>query len=68
MHVAANIATTLNAVMDERQLSLRGVETETGVDHDTVRRIVAGQVWADTWTVARLEDGLHVQLWPSRPQ
>lgn len=47
-------------------LSLRGVEAATGVDHDTVARILKGDVWPDIATVANLEHGLGVDLWPGR--
>lgn len=49
-------------------LSLRGVETATGVDHDTVARILRGDTWPDIATVAHLEHGLGVDLWPGRAQ
>ncbi|MEO6627003.1 MAG: helix-turn-helix transcriptional regulator [Aquihabitans sp.] len=48
------------------ELSLRGVEAATGVDHDTVARILRGDTWPDIATVAHLEHGLNVDLWPGR--
>ncbi len=47
-------------------LSLRGVEAVTGVDHDTVARILRGDTWPDIATLANLEHGLAVDLWPGR--
>lgn len=47
-------------------LSLRGVEAATGVDHDTVARILRGDTWPDIATVANLEHGLEADLWPGR--
>lgn len=44
--------------------SLRDVEAATGVDHDTVARILRGDTWPDIATLARLEHGLGVDLWP----
>jgi hypothetical protein len=54
----------LQTAIDGR--SLRAVETITGVDHTTVHAILAGRTWPDTLTVARLEQGLGVSLWPTR--
>ncbi len=48
------------------ELSLRGVEVATGVDHDTVARILRGDTWPDMATVAHLELGLGTDLWPGR--
>jgi len=48
------------------ELSLRAVEAATGVDHDTVARILRGDTWPDIATVANLEHGLGVDLWPGR--
>lgn len=48
------------------ELSLRGVESATGVDHTTVARILSGDTWPDMATVAHLEHGLGADLWPGR--
>jgi hypothetical protein len=48
------------------ELSLRGVEAATGVDHDSVARILRGDTWPDIATVAKLEHGLAADLWPGR--
>jgi transcriptional regulator with XRE-family HTH domain len=48
------------------ELSLRSVEAATGVDHDTVARILRGDTWPDIATVANLEHGLEADLWPGR--
>jgi transcriptional regulator with XRE-family HTH domain len=45
-------------------LSLRDVERSTGIDHATVARVLAGETWPDLETIARLEHGLGVALWP----
>lgn len=44
--------------------SLRTIEEATGVNYTTVHAILAGRTWPDTLTVARLEHGLGVALWP----
>ncbi len=62
--VAQRLAARLAAVVDGR--SLRAVERATGVDHDTVARILRGAPWPDIATVAHLEHGLGADLWPGR--
>ena len=44
--------------------SVRSVGRLTGVPHNTVAKILTGQVWPDFVTIARLELGLDVSLWP----
>ncbi|MHB8220589.1 MAG: hypothetical protein ACYDHU_09770 [Acidimicrobiales bacterium] len=46
--------------------SLRAAGTLTGVDHTTIGDVLAGRVWADVATLARLEAGLGSDLWPGR--
>lgn len=62
MEVVRLIVQNLRTAIDGT--SLRAVETLTGVDHTTVHAILAGRTWPDTLTVARLEQGLGVSLWP----
>lgn len=62
--VAQRLASRLAAAVDGR--SLRAVERATGVDHDTVARILRGDTWPDIATVAHLEHGLGADLWPGR--
>ena len=49
-------------------MSLRAVEAVTGVDHDTVARVLRGDTWPDMATVANLEHGLGKKLWPEPSQ
>ncbi|GGK54837.1 XRE family transcriptional regulator [Nocardia camponoti] len=44
--------------------SVRGASARTGVNHAVIACILAGTTWPDTETVARLETGLGVALWP----
>jgi hypothetical protein len=44
--------------------SLRAVSRLTGVGHNTLASILAGKVWPDFSTIARLEIGLQAPLWP----
>lgn len=44
--------------------SLREVGRLAGVDHTTISAVLAGDRWPDLVTVARLEQGLGVRLWP----
>lgn len=45
--------------------SLRAMSRQTGVDHTTIGAILNGAVWPDLQTIARLEAGLGVALWPA---
>lgn len=47
--------------------SLRAVAADAGIGHVTLQRVLAGQAWPDLQTIARLEAGLDVELWPRRP-
>ena len=49
--------------MGER--SLRSVAKACGMNHETLRGVLAGQVWPDMLTVARLEAGFAQSLWPA---
>ena len=46
--------------------SLRSVAEASGLTHVTLLNILGGKVWPDLSTIARLEYGLGVQLWPKR--
>jgi len=63
--VARRLAIALRAAMGER--SLRAAGADTGVDHSTIQAILQGRAWPDLDTIARLENGLNVDLWPGRP-
>lgn len=60
--VAGGLAVALREAMAGR--STRTVRELTGVDHTTVGAILNGTTWPDLATVARLEHGLGVDLWP----
>ncbi|WP_172655925.1 helix-turn-helix domain-containing protein [Demequina maris] len=61
--VARRVALALHAAIGES--SLREVAARTGVDHTTVADVLNGTAWPDTITLARLEIGLGVALWPA---
>lgn len=44
--------------------SLRAVGRTTGVGHNTLASILAGRIWPDFMTIAKLELGLEAALWP----
>jgi len=44
--------------------SIRSVAARTSVGHPTLLNILSGRVWPDFVTVAKLEQGLRVQLLP----
>lgn len=55
---------SLNLANAIGETSVRAVARSTGVPHNTVAKILAGQVWPDFVTIARLELGLQASLWP----
>lgn len=61
--VARQLALNLRGAMGKR--STRGVRAATGVDHTTVADILNGTTWPDLNTLAKLEHGLGVDLWPA---
>lgn len=70
-HVAAavvqSIAATLQAVMAERGLSFRRLAELSGVNRQTVNDVAVGRCWPDVATIAQLESGLTIRLWPAPP-
>jgi hypothetical protein len=60
--VARRYAVNLRTAMAGR--SLRAVQEITGVDHSTIQSILQGKTWPDLDTMAKLENGLGVVLWP----
>lgn len=56
---------SLNLAAAVGDSSLRSVSRVTGVGHNTLANILAGRIWPDFSTIARLEIGLEVVLWPS---
>jgi hypothetical protein len=62
--VARRLAVNLRAAMAGR--SSRSVGGDAGVDPRTVDRILAGALWCDIMTLAKLEESLGVDLWPGR--
>ena len=44
--------------------SVRQAGERCGVDHTTILAIIGGRSWPDLATIARLESGLAVSLWP----
>ncbi|GAB2450996.1 hypothetical protein GCM10027187_18680 [Streptosporangium sandarakinum] len=65
--VVQAIAATLQAVMTERRLSFRRLAEISGVNRQTVNDVAAGRCWPDVATIAQLEVGLAVRLWPASP-
>ncbi|TDD00514.1 XRE family transcriptional regulator [Nonomuraea deserti] len=65
--VVQAIAAALQAVMAERGLSFRRLAEVSGVNRQTVNDVVVGRCWQDVATIAQLEAGLAVRLWPASP-
>ena len=60
--VARLLVLNLIAAIGDR--SLREVGVLTGVDRTAIAEFIAGKSWPDIATIARLEVGLGVSLWP----
>jgi len=61
------IAAALQNVMAEQGLSFRRLAERSGVNRQTVNDVVVGRCWPDVATVAQLEAGLGIRLWPAPP-
>lgn len=62
--VARQLVLNLHSAMSGR--SIRSVAAESGVGNVTLSMVLAGRAWPDLATIARLEAGLDVELWPRR--
>ncbi|WP_108250378.1 helix-turn-helix domain-containing protein [Planctomonas deserti] len=60
--VARRFALNLRSALGAK--SLRAAADVTGVDHSTIQAILQGRVWPDLETIAKLERGFGVVLWP----
>ena len=60
--VARRFAQNLRRAVGDR--SIRSVAEASGVTHTTLLSVLAGQVWPDLETIAKLEHGLGIDLWP----
>ncbi|KQQ28660.1 hypothetical protein ASF54_08425 [Frondihabitans sp. Leaf304] len=56
----------LNVRMAMDGRSIRSVALDSGIGNVTLVSILAGKAWPDLATIARLETGLGVDLWPGR--
>lgn len=45
--------------------SVRAVSAECNVSHATVLHIISGEIYPDLTSMARLEQGLQIVLWPA---
>jgi transcriptional regulator with XRE-family HTH domain len=60
--VARQLVLNLREAVGER--SIRAVGVQTGLDHSTILRILGGEVWPDLETIAKIELGLGVSIYP----
>jgi transcriptional regulator with XRE-family HTH domain len=61
--VARQVAINLRTAIGTQ--SLRHTAEITGIHHATILKIVNGTSWPDLETLAKLEIGLGVRLWPA---
>jgi transcriptional regulator with XRE-family HTH domain len=62
--VARLFAENLREAIGDR--SIRAAASDAGVDHSTIMAVLQGRTWPDLATIARLELGFGVDLWPGR--
>ncbi|MBB5643055.1 helix-turn-helix domain-containing protein [Cryobacterium roopkundense] len=62
--VARQFALNVRAAIGDR--SIRAAAQDVGVDHSTIVAVLQGRTWPDLATIARLELGFGVDLWPGR--
>lgn len=62
--VVQEIAAALVGEMAARKLSRRGLAALVGVNRQSINTLISGTSWPDVATIAGLEAGLGVQLWP----
>lgn len=67
-HAARGFARATRAALDTRRWSLRHAAERAGVTHAALSRVLAGLVYADSVTIARLEATLGRRLWPAPPR
>jgi hypothetical protein len=44
--------------------SIRATASAAGIDHNTLRYVLAGESWPDLIVISRLERSLGTRLWP----
>jgi DNA-binding phage protein len=63
---AQSVARSLSAALEASELTRREVAERAGVSRSALYALLAGEVYPDFATVARLGDALGVSLWPDR--
>lgn len=63
--VARNFVSNLRDAIGDQ--SVRSVAKATGVSHTTIQQVLRGDAWPDLYTIAKLERGLGILLWPGLP-
>jgi lambda repressor-like predicted transcriptional regulator len=62
--VARRFVVALQRAVGDR--SVRSVAVAAGMSHGSLNRVLAGSVWPDLLTIAKLEGALGADLWPGR--
>ena len=61
---ARAIASVLAATLNERDLSIYEAARRCSISRDTLARAMSGETYPDLLTLARLESGLGIPIWP----
>lgn len=59
----AGVARRLRRLLDDGTVTVSGLARASGVDRSTIQDVLAGRVWIDTSTLARLEHTVGQRLW-----
>lgn len=62
--VARQFVLNLRTAIGDR--SIRAIAKDAGINHVTLLIVLEGRSWPDLATIAKLERGLGVDLWPGR--
>jgi transcriptional regulator with XRE-family HTH domain len=64
--VAQALAVRLTAAMESTGWSIAELSRRSEVSRLAIANVLAGKVWPDLLTIARLENALDCDLWPGR--
>ncbi|MEU4511808.1 helix-turn-helix transcriptional regulator [Nonomuraea wenchangensis] len=65
-HAEQEIARRLKAAMEARGLTHRSLGERSGLGWRTIGRVLLGDVYPDVATLARLEEALDTEIYPTR--
>ncbi len=61
-YVARHVARTIRK--QSQNLGMRELARRSDTSHTTIRRVVAGEIWPNLETIAKLEAAIDEKIWP----